>query len=235
MNILVDLIILVIAVITIVMAAKRGFIKSVVSAASTLVALIMVACFTGLLAGALASSPLGDAVYSGVEGYVEDLAENVSITELAQDSDSALYSAIDKVGLDTEEFSDWVEDHLSETEDKLQAKIVDYIADPVTALAMKAISMLLLFFGTILLLKVFGKLLTAIVEKIPVVRTANTLLGIVLGIIQAVLRVFVFCAVVNLLATATTAIGWDFFASLNPEETILFRLFDAIQILKFLF
>ena len=72
-------------------------------------------------------------------------------------------------------------------------------------------------------------------EKIPVVRTVNTLLGIVLGLVQAVLRIFIFCAVVNLLATVASAIGWGIFSSLDPEQTILFRLFDAIQVLKFLF
>lgn len=235
MNILVDLIILVIAVLTIVMAAKRGFIKTVVSAASSLIALIMVACFTGLLAGALVSTPLGDAVYGGVENFVEGLTEKTSITELAQDSDSALYSAMDTLGVDTEDFSEWVEDHLAEEEDKLQKKIVNYIADPVTSLVMRALSTLILFFGTVLLLKLFGKLLTGIVEKIPVIRTFNTLLGLLLGVLLAFVRVLIFCAVVSVIATVATAIGWDFFASLDPEETILFRLFDAIQILKFLF
>lgn len=234
MNLIIDLIILTIAVVTVFLAGKRGFIKTAVNAASSLIALIVVFCFTGLLSGILGATPLADAVHSGAEGFVEDLTESASIAELVQDEDGPLLSVLEKLGMDTDEFSRWADD-LSGSEDSMRAQVADYIADPITALVMKALSMLILFVATVLLLKLAGKLLTGLVEKIPFVRGANTLLGMALGAILALVRIFVFCAVVGILVSAASMLGLEIFDSFNPADTYLYRLFDAIQILKILF
>ena len=98
-----------------------------------------------------------------------------------------------------------------------------------------ALAMLILFVATVLLLKLAGKLLTGLVEKIPFVRSANTLLGMALGVLLALVRIFVFCAVVGILVSAASMQGLGIFDSFNPADTYLYRLFDAIQILKILF
>lgn len=234
MNLLIDLIILAIAVVTVFLAGKRGFIKTAVNAASSLVALIVVFCFTGLLSGILGATPLADAVHSGTESFVEGLTEEKSLSELVQDEDGPLLSVMDKVGMDTEEFTAWAQT-LSGSEESMREQVVDYIADPLTALVMKAISVLILFVATVLLLKLAGNLLTGIVEKLPFIRGANTLLGMVLGGLLALVRVFVFCAVVGILASAASMLGLGLFDSFDPANTYLYRLFDAIQILKILF
>lgn len=236
MNILVDLIIVAIAGITIFLAGKRGFIKTAVTAASSLIALAVVICFTGLLSGILSATPLADIVHNGTSNFVESLAENQSIVELTQDQDGPLLTALEKVGVDTEAFSEWASELTAEEDEAaLREKVVAYVAEPVTALVMKAISVLLLYIGSILLLKLAAGLLTGIVEKLPFVRQANTLLGLVLGSILALVRVFIFCAVISTLSSTATITGWELFASIDPSQTYLYRLFDAIQILTFLF
>ena len=94
MNLIIDLIILAIAVVTVFLAGKRGFIKTAVNAASSLIALIVVFCFTGLLSGILGATPIADAVHSGAEGFVEELTESESIAELVQDEDGPLLSVL---------------------------------------------------------------------------------------------------------------------------------------------
>ena len=134
MNILVDILILAIAGVTIFLAGKRGFIRTAVTAASSLIALAVVICFTGLLSGILAATPLADAVHSGTSAFVEKLAENESIADLAQDSEGPLLTALDKVGVDTEAFSAWTTELTAESDTALREEIVDYVAEPVTAL-----------------------------------------------------------------------------------------------------
>ena len=236
MNILVDLIILAIAGVTIFLAGKRGFIKTAVTAASSLIALVVVICFTGVLAGILGATPLADVVYNGTTSFVEELAENESIADLVQDEEGPLLSTLDKVGVDTEAFSDWAAELVTEEDEAvMREKIVEYVAEPVTSLVMKALSVLILYVGAVLLLKLAAGLLTGIVEKLPFVRQANTLLGLVLGCVLALVRVFIFCAVIGILASTADLTGWEIFASIDPAQTYLYRLFDAIQILQFLF
>lgn len=234
MNILVDILILAIAGVTIFLAGKRGFIKTAVTAASSLIALAVVICFTGLLSGILAATPLADAVHSGTSAFVEKLAENESIADLAQDSEGPLLTALDKVGVDTESFSAWAAELTAESDTALREEIANYVAEPVTALVMKALAVLILYVGSVLLLKLAAGLLTGLVERLPFVRGANTLLGLALGCVLALVRVFVFCAVIGILSSTASITGWTIFA-IDPAQTYLYRLFDAIQILNFLF
>ena len=165
MNIFVDIVILLIAGITIFLAGKRGFITTAVTAASSLIALIMVFCFTGL---------------------VSDLLKQTALKDL-----------LHPVGV-------------------------------------KAVTMVLIFVATTLLLKLCAKFLTALVTKLPFVKKANTALGLVLGLVLALVRILVFCAAVNLISSTAGLLQADFLV-VNADDTILYRLFDAIQILQFLF
>lgn len=236
MNILLDLIILAIAGVTIFLAAKRGFIKTAVSAGSSVIALIVVICFTGALAGALESTPLADAVHNGTESFVEGLLDSDTDSKtLALDEDGRLYSVLDAVGVDTDEFADWAQSNLDDAEASFRKQLVDYIATPVTSLIMRALAMLILYLGAAIVLKLCAGLLTAVVEKLPFIRQANTLLGIVLGIVIALVRVFIFCAIAGILINTAAMTNLPLVSSIDPGKTYLFRLFDAIQILKFLF
>ena len=175
MNILVDILILAIAGVTIFLAGKRGFIKTAVTAASSLIASVVI-CFTGLLSGILAATPLADAVHSGTSAFVEKLAENESIADLAQDSEGPLLTALDKVGVDTEAFSAWTTELTAESDTALREEIANYVAEPVTALVMKALAVLILYVGSVLLLKLAAGLLTGLVEKLPSLRVGECLL-----------------------------------------------------------
>lgn len=98
----------------------------------------------------------------------------------------------------------------------------------------KAVSMVLIFFLVLLLLKACGRALTNFVKKIPFVRKANAFLGLLLGFVLAFLRILLFCAAVNLISTAAGLAQIDFL-TVDAESTVLYRLFDGIQILKILF
>ena len=75
-------------------------------------------------------------------------------------------------------------------------------------------------------------ILNRIVE-LPVLRTANKGLGIALGVILAVLRIALFCFVMNLLIGNAEYLNSDFINSLQPENTFFFKLFSNIDIFSF--
>ena len=108
------------------------------------------------------------------------------------------------------------------------------LVDLLSPTGVKAISMVAIFFLVLLLLKACGKALTKFVKKLPFVRKANTLLGLLLGFVLALVRILLFCAAVNLISAAAQHGQLDFLV-VNPEDTVLYQLFDGIQILKLLF
>ena len=238
MSMILDLLLLLIAGLTIFFAARNGFVKTFLSAASTLIALIIVFLFTAPLAEALEQTSLADAVRANTETFLDQLVEEQGAGdsyELASDRDGKLYQLLESVGVDGERFYRWVEEQGATAKEQFREKLVTYIADHVTPLLLRALSVAILFFGSFLVLKLVSILLTGIVESIPFVREANRLLGLVLGILLALVRVFLFCAVVRVLLDTASLAGWSALAGLDPDRTILFRLLGSIPFKRLLF
>lgn len=98
----------------------------------------------------------------------------------------------------------------------------------------KALSIVLIFVLVNLFMKLFGKTLTSLLGKLPFFKKANTFLGILVGLVVASIRILLFCAAVNLISTVAALLQIDFL-TVDAGSTVLYRFFDGIQILKFLF
>lgn len=235
MSLILDLIILLIAGLTIFFAAKNGFVKTFLSAASALIALVIVFLFTSPLTGALEKSAFGNAIHDSTESFLDQLVE-VQPTDggytLANDPNSELSSLLDSVGIDKDALSEWMSEHIGQTQEHFREELIDFIADRATSLLLRALSIAVLFFGSFIALKLLSILLTSVIEKIPFVRGTNRILGLVLGILLALLHVFVFCAVVRVLLDTASMAGWTALSGFDPEKTFLFRLIGNIPFLR---
>lgn len=120
------------------------------------------------------------------------------------------------------------------TEAVFQLLSMTPLSDLLSPAGVKAVAVVAIFLLVLLLLSACGKALTNLVKKLPFVRKANTLLGLLLGFVLALIRILLFCAAVNLISTAAE-LGQVEFLVINADETILYRLFDGIQILKLVF
>ena len=82
----------------------------------------------------------------------------------------------------------------------------------------------MLYIGTSLVLKILTYLLHRLTD-LPVLRQANKALGLVAGVVLAVLRIYLFCAAVRLLIPCAETLEISLISSIRPENTFLFRLF----------
>ena len=238
MSLLLDLILLLIAGVTIFLAAKRGFVKTLLSTASTLVALVIVFLFTSPLTNLLESTSLPEAVRTNTASVIDSLVEQQDAGDsqsLASDRDSELYALLEGIGIDSESLSNWVAEHENMVKEEFRDELVDFIADSVTPMLLSAISVAILFFGSYIALKLLSILLTGVVEKIPFVRGANHLLGVVLGVVLALIRILIFCTVVRVLLNTSLFSGWSALAGIDPDKTLLFRLFGSIPFVRMFF
>lgn len=237
MSLILDLIILLIGGLTILFAAKHGFVKTFLSAASTIIALVMVFLFASPLTDALEQSPLAKAIHTNTASYLDQMVEEHHASDsytLAKDKESELYPLLESIGIDGESLSIWVSQRADMAREKFHEELVTYIADHVTPLLLHALAVAILFFGTFIALKLLSPLLTGIVEQIPFVREANHVLGLVLGILLALIRVFVFCAVVRVLLDTASLAGCTALTGLDPDKTFLFRFIGSIPFLHLL-
>lgn len=92
-----------------------------------------------------------------------------------------------------------------------------FLAQGVLNIVLTAVTFLICFFLLLLIFKIFSHSLEAIV-KLPVLRTANALLGLLFGILKALIFVFLlhwfFCDVIGLISSETIA------------QTQVFKLFS---------
>ena len=238
MSLLLDLILLLIAGVTIFLAAKRGFVKTFLSAASTIIALVIVFLFTSPLTEYLENTALPDAVRTNTAAYIDNLVEEKGADDsqsLVSDRGGELYALLEGVGIDGDRLSDWVVEHEDLVKEQFRDELVNFIADNVTPVLLRAIAVAILFFGSYLALKLLSILLTGVVERIPFVRGANHLLGVVVGVVLALIRILIFCTVVRVLLDTSLLSGWSALAGFDPDKTLLFRLFGSIPFVRLFF
>jgi uncharacterized membrane protein required for colicin V production len=93
------------------------------------------------------------------------------------------------------------------------------IANEIGLMAASTLSWLLIFLVVKFVIRIIKKIVTAVLDKIPLVGSLNHLLGLVLGIAQGLLIVWTFLAVISFLSTSSPEL---IIKILQPmEDTIL--------------
>lgn len=228
-----DLIIIAIFAITVFFAAKNGFVKTAISAVSFIVAILITACFAGTLAGAIKTTAIADKIETATERKIEDviLESSLDAVELVNGKSEAFnvllsVSRVDQN--DLKEFYDSLENKSFDPAKRIAKKVSEPIIDTVALI----IAIIVLFFGTRILLSIVSSVLDN-VAKLPILKSCNKLLGVLLGILLAVVRISLFCFVVGVLITHADFLGNDYISALDPESTHLFRFFNNINIFGF--
>lgn len=240
MNAVLDIIIVIIAALTIYFAYKRGFIRTVLSASSFLIAIVLTVLLLSPVKNALMQSSLADDVRARVKTEINGIIESQGVKNVEDlaDKDSKVgeFTAIlDKIGLSKDDlkvkFNEWKAEN--DVQDSLKEKLIDYISAPVTDAIVTVAAIVLIFFGSLILLKITAYILDKVC-KLPIIKTANKLLGVAMGVVLALVRIYLFVILVKMLLPNGNALGIDMLTSINPDKTLLFKLFYDFNIFQFL-
>ena len=196
MNYICDGILILLAIICIGFSAKRGFI----SASKRILALVLTAVLLSSVQPAmlsfLQSTPASDAIRNMVS---KNISESYKKESLPEDTDTT----------DTEEtnvivsslgFPKFMQNSIKKTVSgmtEIKNSVMEVITDAVTMMILKLISVILLF----LIVRFFVFLLLKLLEglfELPGLKTLNRLLGAGLGIINALLLIYIICGAVSL-------------------------------------
>lgn len=247
MNAILDIIIVTIAASTIYFAVKNGFIKTLLSASAFFIAVIITISLTNPLKNAFMSSSAADSIRDRVETTISGVFEekedaitkntenNFQIDAVFSDKGgmNELFGVLEKFGVDKNELKSQVNKWKAEKGVDLKQKLVEYIADPIVNAIASIIIISLLFFGSLILLKITAYVLNKLC-MLPVLKTANKLLGLILGILLALIRIYFFCIITKAFIPygQTLDIGW--LAAIDPEKTLIFKLFYEYNVFSFL-
>lgn len=233
MSLFLDIAIVLIFAITVFFAAKNGFIKTLISAVSFIVAIIITASFCNPFAEFLKTTPIAESIETATEDKItEFILEGAGDTDALVDGKSSDFNTLLTIsGIDKEEIKTWYAENVVDVENK-ESALAKKISEPIIDVIATATSIVILFVGTQILLSILSRVLNTL-AKLPILRSCNKLLGIILGIILAMFRVFLFCFVMRLLIENADFLGNDFISALNPDNTLFFNIFYNINIYSF--
>ncbi len=203
MSYIVDIIIIVVFASTVLVSYKKGFFKSLFDLVGTLIAIAVARVFSESFSG------------TGFEMFVKEPAKatltkslgTVGTTDYAAQAEEAIASIPDSlsgvmnlIGIDKQALLEKIS-----SSDFAQGNLVDNIMENiVTPVGTAAIQFVLFVIAAVvftLLLKVVVKALDFIIKKLPVIKSLNKGLGIIVGIFRGVLTVVILSMVLGLVTS----------------------------------
>lgn len=201
MQYILDLALIAVITAAVLIAKKRGFLKSSYNVLSLIITAVLIFTMQEPFCEYLSSSKLGAAVRENVSKQVMGTAEGeFSEIDDVEDAETAVKVG-EMMGLPTF-LMDFLDDKLEKQTKAVEEMKNDALAvltDTVTEVILKIISIALLFILVRLCVFLLLHFLDALF-KLPVLNGINSFLGMIVGAVNGLLIVYVACALLTLLA-----------------------------------
>lgn len=209
MSIVLDLLLVIIVVATILLGARRGFVKAIIGLVGVVLAIVLMRSFAAPLASVLDDSVVRPwAVEQAMQAQGVTAQTPTDSLDLARvDTALADYLNINITGV--EETPPTVGEYMDAI----------FLVNGITLAVSKAMAAIAIFIVSSLGLKLLSLLLKPIL-KLPVLRQCNGVLGAVIGAANAVMLVLILATVVYLLIETSSTPALD---EQTVEQTLLFR------------
>lgn len=198
MFIIIDVILVAILVICMIVGWKKGFIDEILRLLSGLIAFFIALFLTPHVAPVLNDNLF----YGRISGYMSEKMDDI---DREKDGDifgsgsanEAFRDLLEKLGADYEQIKESVTERAEKNDEEVKQSITEKAAKPVSYAIAYAISFIVIFLLAILLLWLLRHVLN-LAAKLPVIKTANQILGLVVGALFGVLIIWVISAMLKL-------------------------------------
>lgn len=196
MGYVLDIILVAVILFFVLMSSRKGFISASKNILTLILTVTLLASMQGVVLSALQNSPLGDNIKKMVSENVMKTYEAEQLPEDVDTSDTEKSVMICRAMSLPTFLSDSIEDSIRQMSE-IKNNVMEVITDSITSLIMRIIALLLLF----ILVRVFVFLAVKLLEslfQLPGLKTVNRTLGAVIGIVNALLAVYIICGAVSL-------------------------------------
>lgn len=226
MSIIIDILALAIIVISVVLGGKRGLFKSVMKLATLVLAILAGWYFMPPLAQYYNNTFLLNRFTNSVNNAIGNLLSNGihDLGVLFTDHLDGFLSITNQYGADIEGVANVYEQNSASTD--VVQKISEYIAQPISTGLSSVLAFLTIFVVSLILLKLLTWIIDSIL-KLPILKTANRILGFVFGTICGLLYAALFCIILIQILPALSATWPQIFTMDIAEKSLFIRLFSA--------
>lgn len=234
MSFFIDALLIAICVITVIVGTKRGFVKTLMSLVSTVIAFICSYTFTPALAEFLQNkfflAPVADSIAKTIRSLVPAADGQFDVGLLFEDMPQTLATILERYNIDPAALQNTAETVSGQGGDAVQA-MADAIALPIVSTVSAAVA----FMGIFIIVSVALAIVTAIINsifKLPVLKSANTLLGFLMSVAIAFIILFVYSSVVSSLVISLGSISPQLFGSDVIDKTLIVKFFSTHDFLS---
>ena len=204
--------------------ARRGFVRSVMGLISSLVAAVAAYAYTPALAALIRERFLTERITDGIEDILRSLAFDTStdlfnLDRVASDLPEPFLSVLNRSRIDPAAIAEKMRGLTGVNEDAVRSVAGD-IASPTASVISSAVAFLAIFAGALIVLALLTALLDAIFH-LPVLKSANSFLGFLFGVGEAVVLAGVLSVVLSVLVEALGAFDPNLFGREAVEGTVV--------------
>ena len=230
-----DISLILILVITIISNWQKGFTRSILGVAKTIVAILTSYLFgppaSAWVSEHLITERVTNAIYERLLAAMEAGSELVDLTSILESLPSWMSMLLEKAGVDS---STIFESALGSSQSLTVQELAHSLAIPIAKMISDMIGYTAVFLIAMILFAIVAYILGKIVE-LPILRQIDRGLGLVLGIICA----FIYASVYTLLVYALLTLVEGHYDSVAFhaafEQTWLFKVFYDINVFRWMF
>ncbi len=202
MNI-VDIVLLALFAVTVITSAVRGFAKSASGIIAWILAGALSIGFCAQVSDFLYETLFRETVTENIEeritvpGEAEEIA--VTASQILDEMPEFIISAAEAVGIDTDRLKEKTESFSADS-GEIAVSLEENTVGPIIRAALKAICFVLMLIIISAILRFIMMPITKLIEKLPIVKQTNRILGGVLGILKAAVMTVVLSMLLALFA-----------------------------------
>ncbi|MBR3423509.1 MAG: CvpA family protein, partial [Clostridia bacterium] len=228
-GIAVDVVILIICTVIVVRSIRCGFVKSVMGLLKGVVSFIAAYAFTPLLGGFIKDRfilpSMSGNIADTIRSVVRDADGVGGVSKVISDVNDAVSnvgSILQRYGVTAEEVSDAASK--ATTKEAAVQTAADTIANPVAGTISNCLAFILIFITVFLTLVLLTHILDSIFH-LPVLKTANKVLGLIFGIAEALIFAYVLSNVAGFALVALESVDPNVFGQKVIDGSFIMRFF----------
>lgn len=233
MSLLLDAIILFFVICIVWSAARRGFVRAFMNLLSTVASLIVAYVYTPTLAAIIDEKLILSPITGDIHATLRSISLNPNtmlfdLGKLADDVPAPLVNMLDRYNVDLNEFIDKIRGLVDCPEETVYG-FAEEIATPVSSVISAALAFIIILIGASIVLKLITELLDYIF-MLPALKSANTVLGIVFGVIEGAAVACVLAMALSNLVQIMGAIDPNLFGADVLDNTLICKHLDNFEI-----
>lgn len=230
MSFVLDGVLIAICIAIILGSVKRGFVKTILSVAASIAAVLLSVVFTPRLADFFLDKFVLAGISDSIAGTISSIAgagDSAGIADMFLKMPDALAGILKQYNVSEESLSAMLKS--AESGNVTVGGIADTIAYPIASAISSALAFVVLFVVSLIVLNIVIAVIGA-VFKFPVLNTVNKLGGLVLGLVLSAVVIFVYSAVAASLVGALGSVSPKLFGADVINGTVIVKFFSENNI-----